>query len=233
MITLKNDYELLDEMNLSEMVDYLINTVLIYVLELEDDLYPSSTVKLSIQIEKEIKKNIKLAARELFIADMLIIGDINNRNCIDDENSNIDRFNFLEEKELIDALRYIVVALVKIQSNISKVMDEERIKEILKKAYIYIENINKEMLIMQKQVVEIMKDTRDSDVRRNALNLQNVVDNIKLIIDNTDELNHIDYEYVSALLDKSLLLLCNANYVLTNYIQKPVNPFFQHIHKTP
>ena len=85
---------------------------------------------------------------------------------------------------------------------------------------------------MQKQVVEIMKDTRDSDVRRNALNLQNVVDNIKLIIDNTDELNHIDYEYVSALLDKSLLLLCNANYVLNNYIQKPVNPFFQHIHKT-
>ena len=82
---------------------------------------------------------------------------------------------------------------------------------------------------MQKQVVEIMKDIRDSDVRRNALNLQNVVDNIKLIIDNTDELNHIDYEYVSALLDKSLLLLCNANYVLTNYIQKPVNPFFQHI----
>ena len=85
---------------------------------------------------------------------------------------------------------------------------------------------------MKKQVVEIMKDIRDSDVRRNALNLQNVVDNIKLILENTDELNHIDYEYVSALLDKSLLLLSNANYVLTNYIQKPVNPFFQHIHKT-
>ena len=84
---------------------------------------------------------------------------------------------------------------------------------------------------MQKQVVEIMKDTRDSDVRRNALNLQNVVDNIKLIIDNTDELNHIDYEYVSALLDKSLLLLSNANYVLNNYIQRPVNPFFQKIQK--
>lgn len=34
---------------------------------------------------------------------------------------------------------------------------------------------------MQKQVVEIMKDTKDSDIKRNALNLQNVVDNIKLI----------------------------------------------------
>lgn len=82
---------------------------------------------------------------------------------------------------------------------------------------------------MQKQVVEIMKDTRDSQIQRNALNLQNVVDNIKLILENTDEINHIDFQYVSALLDKSLLLLCNANYVLENYIQKPVNPFFQHI----
>ena len=31
---------------------------------------------------------------------------------------------------------------------------------------------------MQKQVIEIMKDTRDSQIQRNALNLQNVVDNI-------------------------------------------------------
>lgn len=82
---------------------------------------------------------------------------------------------------------------------------------------------------MQKQVVEIMKDTRDSQIQRNALNLQNVVDNIKLILENTDEINHIDFQYVSALLDKSLLLLCNANFVLENYISKSVNPFFQHV----
>lgn len=87
----------------------------------------------------------------------------------------------------------------------------------------------KETLIMQKQVVEIMKDTRDSQIQRNALNLQNVVDNIKLILENTDEINHIDFQYVSALLDKSLLLLCNANFVLENYISKSVNPFFQHV----
>ena len=142
MILLEKDDEVLDKMNLSEMVDYLINTVLIYVLELEDDLYPNSTIKLSTQTEDEIKKNIKLASRELFVADMLIIGDINNRDCVNDENSNIDRFNFLEEKEIIDGLRYIVVALVKIQSNISKVTDEERTKEILKTAYNYIENID-------------------------------------------------------------------------------------------
>lgn len=138
---LEND-EVLDKMSLNEMLDYLVNTVLIYVLELEDDIYPNSTIKLSTQIENEIKKNIKLVSRELFIADMLIIGDINNRNCINDENSNIDRFSFLEEKELIDGLRYIVVALVKIQSNISKVTAEEKIKEILKTAYNYIENID-------------------------------------------------------------------------------------------
>ena len=89
--------------------------------------------------------------------------------------------------------------------------------------------LEKGTLIMQKQVVEIMKDTRDSQIQRNALNLQNVVDNIKLILENTDEINHIDFQYVSALLDKSLLLLCNANFVLENYISKSVNPFFQHV----
>ena len=82
---------------------------------------------------------------------------------------------------------------------------------------------------MQKQVVEIVKDVRDSDVQRNALNLQNVVDNIKLILENVNELNHIDYEYISALMDKSLLLLCNANFVLENYIPKRIHPFFEHI----
>lgn len=88
-----------------------------------------------------------------------------------------------------------------------------------------------EMLVMQKQVIEIVKDIRDSDVQRNALNLQNVVDNIKLILENVYELNHIDYEYVSALMDKSLLLLCNVNFVLENYIPKTINPFFEHIKK--
>ena len=142
MIILENDDEFLDKMNLKEMVDYLINTILIYVLELEDDLYPESTIILSSQAATEIKNNIKLIATELFIADVLIIGDINNRNCLDDEDLNTDRFKFLDEMNLIDGLRYIIVALVKVQQNISKVMDEERIKEILKKAYTYIENID-------------------------------------------------------------------------------------------
>lgn len=142
MIILENDDEFLDKMNLKEMVDYLINTILIYVLELEDDLYPESTIILSSQAATEIKNNIKLIAKELFIADMLIIGDINNRNCLVDEDLNTDRFNFLDEKNLIDGLRYIIVALVKVQQNTSKVTDEERIKEILKTAYTYIENID-------------------------------------------------------------------------------------------
>ena len=86
-----------------------------------------------------------------------------------------------------------------------------------------------EMLVMQKQVLEIVKDVRDSDVQRNALNLQNVVDHIKLILENVDEINHIDYDYISALMNKSLLLLCNANFVLENYIPKKIHPFFQHI----
>ena len=82
---------------------------------------------------------------------------------------------------------------------------------------------------MHKQVIEIMKDTRDSNIQRNALNLQNVVDNIKLILENLNELNHLDYDYISVLMDKSLTMLCTVNYILENYIHKPINPFFEHI----
>ncbi|MCR5146702.1 MAG: hypothetical protein K6B70_05105, partial [Clostridia bacterium] len=101
------------------------------------------TIKLSKEIEKEIKKNIKLASRQLFIADILILGDIYKRNLIDDENLN-RRFDFIEKKELIDSLRYLTVAVVKLQGNILQITDEaeERVKPILKSAHEYINNIN-------------------------------------------------------------------------------------------
>ena len=82
---------------------------------------------------------------------------------------------------------------------------------------------------MQKEIIEIMKDTRDSSIQRNALNLQNVVDSIKLILESTDELNHLDYDYISVVMEKSLTLLCVVEHILKNYIKKPVNPFFKHI----
>ena len=82
---------------------------------------------------------------------------------------------------------------------------------------------------MQRPVVEIMKDTRDSAISRNALNLQNVVDDIKLMVDKTEELNHLDFDYISALMEKSLTLLCTVDYILENYMRKPVNPFFKYI----
>ena len=56
---------------------------------------------------------------------------------------------------------------------------------------------------MQRPVVEIMKDTRDSAISRNALNLQNVVDDIKLMVDKTEELNHLDFDYISALMKRA------------------------------
>lgn len=143
MILLENDDELLDKMNSREIIEYMISTILICVLELEDDLYPESTIKLSKEIKKEIKKNIKLASRQLFIADILILGDIYKRKLIDDENLN-RRFDFIEKKELIDSLRYLTVAVVKLQGNILQITDEaeERVKPILKSAYEYINNIN-------------------------------------------------------------------------------------------
>lgn len=144
MILLENDDELLYKMNSREMIEYMISTILICVLELEDDLYPESTIKLSKEVEKEIKKNIKLASRQLFIADILIIDNLNNSNCLDETNIEEERFDFIEQKELIDSLRYLTVAVVKLQSNILQITDEaeEIVKPILKSAYEYINNID-------------------------------------------------------------------------------------------
>ena len=39
---------------------------------------------------------------------------------------------------------------------------------------------------MRKEVVEIIKDIKDSSIQRDVLNLQNVVDSIKLILESID-----------------------------------------------
>lgn len=139
-----NEDEHIDEMNSKELIEYMISTILIYVLELEDDLYPDSTIKLSKEIEEEIKHNIKLASRQLFIADILIIDNINNSNCLEKTNIEKERFDFIDQKELIDGLRYLTVAVVKLQSNILQITDEAEgiVRQILKSAYEHINNIN-------------------------------------------------------------------------------------------
>lgn len=141
---LNNEDEHIDKMNSKEIIEYMISTILICVLELEDELYPGSIIKPSKEIEKEIKKNIKLASRQLYIADFLILDNLNNSNYLDETNIERERFTFLEEKELIDSLRYLTVEIVKLQRNILQITDkaEKRVRQRLKSAYGYINNIN-------------------------------------------------------------------------------------------
>ena len=73
---------------------------------------------------------------------------------------------------------------------------------------------------MHQQIIEIMKDTRDSCIQRDSHDLQKVIDNIKLILENVYEINHIDYGYIPVLLEKSKTLLCTANYALESYMNK-------------
>ena len=135
MILLNTNDDFIDEINLNEVIKYLINEVIICVLEVEDELEPNNKINLSIEIEKEIKKNIQLTARELFIANTYII---------DKEDLSIDRFKILDEKEIVDGLRYITVEIVKIQINISNITEEakEQVRQRLKIAYRYIEHIH-------------------------------------------------------------------------------------------
>lgn len=144
MILLNTNDDFIDEINLNEVIKYLINEVIICVLEVEDELEPNNKINLSIEIEKEIKKNIQLTARELFIANTYIIDNINNKHFIDKEDLSIDRFKILDEKEIVDGLRYITVEIVKIQTNISNITEEakEQVRPRLKIAYRYIEHIH-------------------------------------------------------------------------------------------
>ena len=144
MILLNTEDNFIDEMNLNEFLKYLIDEIIICVLEVEDELEPNSKINLSINIEKEIKENIKLAGIELLIANTLIIDNINNTHYLDKKDLSIDKFNFLDEKEIIDGLRYITVEIVKIQINISNITEEakEQVRPRLKIAYRYIEHIH-------------------------------------------------------------------------------------------
>lgn len=84
---------------------------------------------------------------------------------------------------------------------------------------------------MRNEVVEIMNDIRDTSVQRDALNLQNVVDDIKFMVDKLEEINHMDYDYISAVMGKALTLLCNVDYILESYMKKPENLFFRYVKK--
>lgn len=144
MVEIKDNF--IDEMDLNEILELLIATVLIGVSEIEYEVYPMSDfLDLPEKNEKDIKKNIKLAGRQLFIAYMLILDDIYKKHYIDKEDLSIDRFKLLDEKKVIDGLRYIIVAMVKIKStlDVSKITEdtEYRVKQRLKSANRYIEDI--------------------------------------------------------------------------------------------
>lgn len=141
---LENDDAFLNGLSLIEMLEYLVDIILICVLELEYELNPESKIILPKETEKEMKKNIILAGRQLHIAYLLCIDDINDVNLLDEENLDRNRFSFLEEKELIDGLRYVAVAIIKVQTQIHGISKEtvRRLRTRLHIAYKYIENIN-------------------------------------------------------------------------------------------
>lgn len=66
-------------------------------------------------------------------------------------------------------------------------------------------------------IIERVKDIRDTSIQRNSFDIQKVADNIKLLLENVNEINCIDYDYISLLLEKSKTMLCVANYILENY----------------
>lgn len=68
-------------------------------------------------------------------------------------------------------------------------------------------------------IVEKVKDIRNTDIKRNAFEIQKVVDSINLLLQHLDEINNYDYEYISYMLEKSKTMLCVTDYILENYFR--------------
>ena len=68
-------------------------------------------------------------------------------------------------------------------------------------------------------IIEKLKDIRDTNIQRNAFEIQKVADNINVLLQNMNELNHYDYDYISILLEKSKTMLCVTDYILENYFR--------------
>lgn len=68
-------------------------------------------------------------------------------------------------------------------------------------------------------IIEKLKDIRDTSIQRNAFEIQKVADNINVLLQNMNELNHYDYDYISILLEKSKTMLCVTDYILENYFR--------------
>lgn len=90
----------------------LLVEVVTFVAEIEE------FYSITKDVEDKIKKKIKLMEKHLDITRHLIDDEVHNTNTLDNEDVDIDKFNYLDGKTILDGLIYIIYSITKIQIRI-------------------------------------------------------------------------------------------------------------------
>lgn len=134
------DDNTIDELSVEKSLKLLLVEVVTFVSEIEE------FYSITKDIEDKIKQKVKLMEKNLCITRYLIDDEVFKEKNLDNENMNIDRFSYLDEKSILDGLIYIIYSMVKVQISLD-VKDiteftQERIKNRLKSANKYFRDID-------------------------------------------------------------------------------------------
>lgn len=119
----------------------LLVEVVTFVAEIEE------FYSITKDVEDKIKNKIKLMEKHLYITKHLIDDEVHNTNILDNEDVDIDKFNYLDDKTILDGLIYIIYLITKIQIRIDiediTEFTQNRIRNRLNSALKYFKDITK------------------------------------------------------------------------------------------
>lgn len=119
----------------------LLVEVVTFVAEIEE------FYSITKDVEDKIKNKIKLMEKHLYITRYLIDDEVHNTNILDNENIDTDKFNYLDDKTILDGLIYIIYLITKIQIRIDiediTEFTQNRIRNRLNSALKYFKDITK------------------------------------------------------------------------------------------
>lgn len=144
---MNKEEDFIDEIDLIKAVKILMVRLLSYVDAMNDLIDDNLIYKVT--VKRDIKKRIKWIQKQIFIIKTLIKDADLGEETLESENLNLNRFNFLDNKSVVDDLRCLICDMINVHiflENIDEQVSNEtksRIRGRLKAIYRYIMDIEK------------------------------------------------------------------------------------------
>ena len=107
---MNKEEDFIDEIDLIKAVKILMVRLLSYVDGMNDLIDDNLIYKVT--AKRDIKKRIKWIQKQIFIIKTLIKDDDLGEETLESENLNLNRFNFLDNKAVVDGLRCLIVDMI-------------------------------------------------------------------------------------------------------------------------